>query len=47
MTPEAINTNYNNFYEFGTQKDMARAPREALKIRPWEVEDRRPGREAS
>jgi sulfoxide reductase catalytic subunit YedY len=36
VTPEAISTNYNNFYEFGTQKDVARAA-EALEPRPWEV----------
>jgi sulfoxide reductase catalytic subunit YedY len=36
VTPEAISTNYNNFYEFGTQKDIARAA-EALEPRPWEI----------
>jgi sulfoxide reductase catalytic subunit YedY len=36
VTPESINTNYNNFYEFGTQKDVASAA-EALITRPWEV----------
>jgi len=36
VTPEAINTHYNNFYEFGTQKSIAGAA-EALPIRPWEV----------
>ena len=36
VTPEAINENYNNFYEFGTQKDVASAA-SALKTRPWEV----------
>jgi sulfoxide reductase catalytic subunit YedY len=36
ITPEAINTNYNNFYEFGTQKDVASAA-EALVTHPWEV----------
>lgn len=36
ITPEAINTNYNNFYEFGTQKSVAPAA-EALVTRPWEV----------
>jgi sulfoxide reductase catalytic subunit YedY len=25
VTPEAVNTNYNSFYEFGSQKDVARA----------------------
>ncbi len=36
MTPEAVNTSYNNFYEFGMQKDVASAAG-ALKTRPWEV----------
>ncbi|WP_421726451.1 protein-methionine-sulfoxide reductase catalytic subunit MsrP [Bauldia sp.] len=36
VTPESINTTYNNFYEFGTQKDIWEAA-EALPIRPWEV----------
>ncbi len=36
VTPESINTNYNNFYEFGTHKEIASAA-EALPIRPWEV----------
>ena len=36
VTPEAINETYNNFYEFGTQKDVAPAAN-ALKTRPWEV----------
>ncbi|SDB48752.1 protein-methionine-sulfoxide reductase catalytic subunit MsrP [Bauldia litoralis] len=36
VTPESINTTYNNFYEFGTHKNIARAA-EALPIRPWEV----------
>ncbi len=36
VTPEAISTNYNNFYEFGTQKDVSSAAT-ALQPRPWEV----------
>ncbi len=36
LTPEAVNTNYNNFYEFGTQKGVARSA-EKLRPRPWEV----------
>ncbi len=36
VTPEAINESYNNFYEFGTQKDVAGAA-QALETRPWEV----------
>jgi len=36
ITSEAINTTYNNFYEFGTQKSVASAA-EALVTDPWEV----------
>ena len=36
VTPEAINTTYNNFYEFGTQKGIS-SEAEALVTRPWEV----------
>ena len=36
VTPEAVNANYNNFYEFGTSKRIAAAA-QALKIRPWEI----------
>jgi len=36
VTPEAINTSYNNFYEFGTSKDIAAAA-EALQVRPWTI----------
>ena len=36
ITPERINANYNNFYEFGSHKRIA-AKAQALKIRPWEV----------
>ena len=36
VTPEAINSQYNNFYEFGSTKTIARAA-EALKTRPWTV----------
>ena len=32
VTPEKINTNYNNFYEFGTSKHISA---DALKLRPW------------
>src|SRR5574342_1384735 len=34
ITDEKINGNYNNFYEFGTSKSIAKAA-QALKIRPW------------
>ncbi len=36
ITDEAINTNYNNFYEFGSAKTISRAA-QALKLRPWTV----------
>jgi sulfoxide reductase catalytic subunit YedY len=36
VTEEKININYNNFYEFGTSKQVARAA-QALKLRPWTV----------
>ncbi len=36
LTPEEMNAHYNNFYEFGTQKDIYEAAQK-LQIRPWEV----------
>lgn len=36
VTDEAINTTYNNFYEFGSSKSVVRAA-QALPIRPWTV----------
>ena len=36
ITPEDINAHYNNFYEFGTDKDIA-ANAQNLVIRPWEI----------
>jgi sulfoxide reductase catalytic subunit YedY len=36
VTPEQINTSYNNFYEFGAQKSVARAAQD-LETRPWDV----------
>ena len=36
ITPEELNTTYNNFYEFGSHKRIAKAA-EALELRPWEV----------
>lgn len=36
ITDEALNTTYNNFYEFGSSKTIARAA-QALKIRPWTI----------
>ncbi|QIG46409.1 protein-methionine-sulfoxide reductase catalytic subunit MsrP [Nordella sp. HKS 07] len=36
VTDEKYNTNYNNFYEFGTSKTIA-SEAENLRIRPWEI----------
>ncbi|MBI5112001.1 MAG: protein-methionine-sulfoxide reductase catalytic subunit MsrP [Rhodovulum sp.] len=36
VTDEAVNLNYNNFYEFDPSKSIARAA-QALKTRPWTV----------
>lgn len=36
MTPETLATTYNNFYEFGSHKEIFRAA-QALPIRPWDV----------
>ena len=36
QTPEEITTRYNNFYEFGSHKNIWKAA-QALRIRPWEV----------
>ena len=36
ITPEETNGNYNNFYEFGSSKSVAKAAQQ-LKIRPWTV----------
>ncbi len=36
LTDEKANANYNNFYEFGGSKSIARAA-QALKLRPWTV----------
>src|ERR1700676_2169240 len=36
VTDEKYNINYNNFYEFGTSKQIARNA-QALKLRPWTV----------
>lgn len=36
VTPEKVNANYNNFYEFGMSKNVADAAA-ALKTRPWSV----------
>jgi sulfoxide reductase catalytic subunit YedY len=36
LTPETDVTHYNNFYEFGSHKEIAGAA-QALKVRPWTV----------
>ena len=36
ITEEKVNVNYNNFYEFGSSKQIARAA-QALKLRPWTI----------
>ncbi len=36
ITPEEINARYNNFYEFGTHKEIWRAA-QRLEVRPWTV----------
>jgi len=36
LTDEELNLGYNNFYEFGSTKQIARAA-QALKLRPWTV----------
>src|SRR5262249_13060120 len=35
-TDEHINTSYNNFYEFGSSKNVAKAAH-SLKLRPWTI----------
>ncbi len=36
ITDEKVNTHYNNFYEFGTSKNVT-SEAQALRIRPWTV----------
>jgi sulfoxide reductase catalytic subunit YedY len=36
LTDEKVNASYNNFYEFGSAKTIAKAA-QALKLRPWSV----------
>ena len=36
ITDEKTNNNYNNFYEFGSSKTIAKAA-QALKLRPWTI----------
>ena len=37
LTPEDINAHYNNFYEYGTQKEIADAAQQLI-VRPWEID---------
>ncbi|MBI1775714.1 MAG: protein-methionine-sulfoxide reductase catalytic subunit MsrP [Proteobacteria bacterium] len=37
LTDEKLATTYNNFYEFGSQKEISQAA-QILKVRPWTVE---------
>ncbi|MDP6473817.1 MAG: protein-methionine-sulfoxide reductase catalytic subunit MsrP [Alphaproteobacteria bacterium] len=37
LTPEKLATHYNNYYEFGSQKEIFRLAQE-LAIRPWTIE---------
>ena len=37
LTPEEVNLNYNNFYEYGSHKRIARDAEEQLKPRPWQI----------
>ncbi len=36
LTPEKVNSTYNNFYEFGSHKSISKAA-QALQTRPWEI----------
>ena len=36
VTEEKINSSYNNFYEFGSSKNVGKAA-QALKLRPWTI----------
>src|SRR5215472_697269 len=37
ITPEQIVAGYNNYYEFGVEKDDPAAYADRLPIRPWEI----------
>jgi len=37
LTPEQVNLNYNNFYEFGSHKRISNAANEDLNPRPWQI----------
>jgi methionine sulfoxide reductase catalytic subunit len=38
VTPEDINTTYNNFYEYGSHKQISAAAERELIPRPWQIE---------
>ncbi|MCB9994392.1 MAG: protein-methionine-sulfoxide reductase catalytic subunit MsrP [Hyphomicrobiaceae bacterium] len=38
LTPEDLNITYNNFYEFGSQKQISDAANRELKPRPWQIQ---------
>lgn len=38
LTPENVNTHYNNFYEFGMSKQAGEAAEASLITRPWSVD---------
>ena len=38
LTPEAKVTSYNNFYEFGTQKQQPAELSQAFKVNPWQLQ---------
>ena len=37
LTKEELASTYNNFYEFGSHKQISKAAKDNLKVRPWEV----------
>lgn len=37
LTPEEVNSTYNNFYEFGSHKQIADAARNSLVTDPWSI----------
>lgn len=38
LTPEDVNIQYNNFYEYGSHKSIAEAAEKELEPRPWQIE---------
>ena len=47
LTPRASILNYNNFYEFSTDKDGVAAAAAGFKTTGWQVDGRRPGAQAA